>query len=102
MRRGQHYGEETYTERMVDEDRSRTNSVVETENPCTARDHFQLPHAAIPKRRNSVCRSNEQQRGNEMRIFVVLLIVLAALYYWDVNYNNGTPSDGLIRMERSM
>jgi hypothetical protein len=37
-----------------------------------------------------------------MRIFVVLLIVLAALYYWDVNYNNGTPSDGLIRMERSM
>jgi hypothetical protein len=37
-----------------------------------------------------------------MRIFVTLLIVLAALYFWDVNYNNGTLSDGVIRMERSM
>jgi len=37
-----------------------------------------------------------------MRIFVAFLIVLAALYYWDVNYNNGKLSDGVIRMERSM
>jgi hypothetical protein len=37
-----------------------------------------------------------------MRIFVALLVFLAALYYWDVNYNNGTLSDGVIRMERSM
>jgi hypothetical protein len=37
-----------------------------------------------------------------MRIFVALLIVLAALCYWDVNCNNGTLSDSVIRMERSM
>jgi hypothetical protein len=37
-----------------------------------------------------------------MRIFVALLVVLAVLYFWDVNYNHGTLSDGLIRMERSM
>jgi hypothetical protein len=37
-----------------------------------------------------------------MRIFVALLIVLAALYFWDVNYNNGTLSDGVIRMKRSI
>jgi len=37
-----------------------------------------------------------------VRIFVALLVVLAVLYFWDVNYNNGTLSDGVIRMERSM
>jgi hypothetical protein len=37
-----------------------------------------------------------------MRIFMTLLIVLAALYFWDINYNNGTLSDGVIRMERSI
>jgi hypothetical protein len=37
-----------------------------------------------------------------MRILVALLVVLAVLYYWDVNYNNGTLSDGVVRMERSM
>ncbi len=37
-----------------------------------------------------------------MRILVAFLIVLAVLYYWDANYNNGTLLDGLIRMERSM
>jgi hypothetical protein len=37
-----------------------------------------------------------------MRILVALLVVLAVLYYWDANYNNGTLLDGLIRMERSM
>jgi hypothetical protein len=37
-----------------------------------------------------------------MRFFVALLIVLAVLYFWDANYNNGTLSDGLIRMEQSM
>jgi hypothetical protein len=37
-----------------------------------------------------------------MRILVALLVVLAVLYYWDVNYNNGKLSDGLISMERSM
>jgi hypothetical protein len=31
-----------------------------------------------------------------MRIFVAFLIVLAALYYWDVNYNHGMLSDGVI------
>jgi hypothetical protein len=37
-----------------------------------------------------------------MRIFVAFLIVLSVLYYWDVNYNNGKLSDGLISMERSI
>jgi hypothetical protein len=37
-----------------------------------------------------------------MRIFVALLVVLAVLYFWDLNYNNGTLSDGVIHMERSM
>jgi hypothetical protein len=37
-----------------------------------------------------------------MRIFVALLIALSVLYFWDVEYNHGTLSDGLIRMEQSM
>jgi hypothetical protein len=37
-----------------------------------------------------------------MRILVAFLIVLAAIYYWDVNYNQSTLSDGVVRMERSM
>jgi hypothetical protein len=37
-----------------------------------------------------------------MRIIVVLLIALAASYVWDVEYNQGKLSDGIIRMERSM
>ena len=32
----------------------------------------------------------------------VVTLGLAALYYWDLNHNNGTLSDGVIRMERSM
>jgi hypothetical protein len=28
-----------------------------------------------------------------MRILVALLVVLAVLYYWDANYNNGTLLD---------
>jgi hypothetical protein len=47
-------------------------------------------------------RSNEPRKGNEMRLFVAFLIALAAFYFWDVNYNHGTLSDGVIRMERSM
>jgi hypothetical protein len=38
----------------------------------------------------------------QMRIFVALLIALAILYFWDVNYNNGTLSDGVIRLTGSM
>jgi hypothetical protein len=37
-----------------------------------------------------------------MRIFVALLVVLAVLYFWDVEYNNGALSDGLVRMGRSI
>jgi hypothetical protein len=37
-----------------------------------------------------------------MRVFVALLIVLAALYIWDVEYNHGTLSDGLRSMGRSI
>ena len=37
-----------------------------------------------------------------MRIFVGLLIALAAFYFWDVQYNQGKLSDGLIRMGQSM
>jgi hypothetical protein len=37
-----------------------------------------------------------------MRILVALLVVLAVLYYWDVDYNYGRLSDSVIRMERSM
>ena len=37
-----------------------------------------------------------------MRILVALFAVLAVLYFWDANYNNGMLSDGAIRMEQSM
>jgi len=37
-----------------------------------------------------------------MRIFAALLIVLAVLYFWDVNYNRGALSDGVIHMGQSM
>ena len=44
----------------------------------------------------------QEREGNEMRIFVAFLIVLAVLYFWDANYNRGLLSDGVIRMGRSM
>jgi hypothetical protein len=37
-----------------------------------------------------------------MRFVVALLIALAVLYVWDVNYNHGVFSDGVIRMAQSM
>jgi hypothetical protein len=37
-----------------------------------------------------------------MRIFVAFLIILAVLYFWDVEYNHGTLSDGLLAMGRSI
>jgi hypothetical protein len=37
-----------------------------------------------------------------MRIFVAILIALAAVYFWDVEYNNGVFSDGLRSMGRSI
>jgi hypothetical protein len=37
-----------------------------------------------------------------MRMPVVFLIVLVAVYIWDVNFNNGVLSDGAIRMFHSM
>jgi hypothetical protein len=37
-----------------------------------------------------------------MRIFVASLIVLAVLYFFDVEYNNGVLSDGLFAMGRSI
>jgi hypothetical protein len=43
-----------------------------------------------------------RRRGNEMRMFVAFLIVLSVVYFWDVEYNNGTLSDGLRKMGRSM
>jgi hypothetical protein len=39
---------------------------------------------------------------SEMRIFVPAIIVLAVLYFWDVEYNHGTLSDGLISLGRSL
>jgi hypothetical protein len=33
-----------------------------------------------------------------MRFFVAFLIILAVLYFWDVEYNHGTLSDGLSAM----
>jgi hypothetical protein len=37
-----------------------------------------------------------------MRIVVASLIVLAVLYFWDQNYNNGKLLDGLDSMRRSI
>ena len=37
-----------------------------------------------------------------MRILVALLVVLAVLYYWDANYNNGILLNGLISMLHHM
>ena len=37
-----------------------------------------------------------------MRIFVALRIAVSVLYFWDVEYNHGTLSDGLIGMGRSI
>jgi hypothetical protein len=44
----------------------------------------------------------DEQRGNQMRLFVAALIVTAALYYWDQNYNHGSLFDGLDSMTRSI
>jgi hypothetical protein len=35
-------------------------------------------------------------------MLMVFLIVLGAVYVWDVNYNNGVLSDGARSMLRSM
>jgi hypothetical protein len=37
-----------------------------------------------------------------MRIFVASLIVLAVLYFWDKDYNNGKLLDGLDSMGRAI
>lgn len=37
-----------------------------------------------------------------MRFLVASLIVLAALYFWDKDYNNGRLLDGLDSMRRSI
>jgi hypothetical protein len=37
-----------------------------------------------------------------MRIFVAFLIILAVLYFWDIEYNRGTLSDGLRAMGGSI
>ena len=37
-----------------------------------------------------------------MRIFVASLIVLAVLFFWDKDYNNGKLLDGLDRMRRAI
>ena len=37
-----------------------------------------------------------------MRIFVVSLVVLAVLYFWDKDYNNGKLLDGLDSMRQSI
>ena len=44
----------------------------------------------------------EGEGGNEMRIFVASLIVLAVLYFYDQGYNNGKLFDGLDSMRRSI
>jgi hypothetical protein len=43
-----------------------------------------------------------RSRGNGMRIFVASLIVLAVLYLYDAEYNNGALFDGLRAMIRSI
>ena len=40
--------------------------------------------------------------GNEMRVFVALLIVLSVLYFWDQGYNDGKLLDGLDSMRRAI
>jgi hypothetical protein len=37
-----------------------------------------------------------------MRVIVASLIVLSVLFFWDQSYNNGTLSDGLRSMGRSI
>jgi len=37
-----------------------------------------------------------------MRTLVAALVVLAVLYYWDKDFNNGTLVDGLESMRRSI
>ena len=37
-----------------------------------------------------------------MRIFVASLVVLAVLFFWDKNYNNGKLLDGLDGMRQSI
>jgi hypothetical protein len=37
-----------------------------------------------------------------MRMLTAFLIVIAAIYFWDVEYNNGTLSDGARSMGRSI
>jgi len=37
-----------------------------------------------------------------MRIFVASLIVLAVLFFWDKDYNNGKLLDGLDGMRRAI
>jgi hypothetical protein len=46
--------------------------------------------------------SLKAKRGNEMRIFAAFLIVFAAAYWWDAQYNYGKYADGLRGMGRSM
>jgi hypothetical protein len=66
-------------------------------------DHSRRPPKSIIKKAKRLGLSMRRiAKGYEMRIFAALLIVLAVLYFWDVNYNRGALSDGVIHMGQSM
>jgi hypothetical protein len=46
--------------------------------------------------------SDPQPGGKAMRLVVAGLIVVAIVYYWDVEYNHGILADGLASMLRSI
>jgi hypothetical protein len=73
---------------------------VDLTNPRPGRDRLCQTAAA----NNSTVWSSSgwRRKGNAMRIFLAILIALAAVYFWDVEYNNGVLSDGVRSMGRSI
>jgi hypothetical protein len=41
-------------------------------------------------------------KGNDMRVFLAILVALVVLYFCDAEYNQGKLFDGLQSMGRSM
>ena len=62
---------------------------------CNAFTKSEIRLACAPERGQSL-------RGNEMRIWIPALAVLAVVYVWDRNYNNGRLWDGLDSMRQSI
>lgn len=60
------------------------------------------PKESAPWQRHDKLPSHSEERRSHMRMLVVFLFVVGAVYVWDLNYDNGALSDGVRNMWASI